>query len=64
MNQLQDPSHVVPTIIVGLLLSSGWEIATNETGDPYIHHVTGQHSTFSTWWECLSAIIDIASNPE
>lgn len=49
MNQLQDPTHVVPSIIVGLLLSSGWEVRYNDTNDPYIAHVTGQYSTFSTW---------------
>lgn len=64
MGQLQDPQHVVPSIIVGLLLSSGWEVAYNDTQDPYIHHVTGQFGTYSTWWECLKAIIEIASNPE
>lgn len=61
MGQLQDPQHVVPSIIVGLLLSSGWEVAYNDTQDPYIHHVSGQFSTFSTWWDCLKAIIETAS---
>lgn len=64
MGQLQDPTHVVPSIIVGLLLSSGWEVAYNDTQDPYIHHVTGQFATYSTWWECLKGIIEFASNPE
>lgn len=61
MNQLQDPTHVVPSIIVGLLLSSGWEVRYNDTNDPYIAHVTGQYSTFSTWWDCLKAVIEVAS---
>lgn len=61
MNQLQDPTHVVPSIIVGLLLSSGWEVAYNLDQDPYICHVSGQFATYSTWWDCLKAIIETSS---
>lgn len=62
MGQLQDPNHVVPSIIVGLLLSCGWEVAYNDTHEPYIQHV--KHlTTYSTWWECLEAVIKFASFP-
>jgi len=61
VNKLQDPTHVVPSIIVGLLLSSGWEVAYNDSQDPYIRHVKLDLATYSTWWDCLSAIISFAS---
>ena len=64
IGQLQDPKHVVPSIIVGLLLSSGWEVAANVDGDPYIRNVMRPHVTYSTWWQCLSDIIEFASDPE
>ena len=50
MHQLQDPDHIVPSIIVGLLLSCGWEVAYNEDQEPYIRH-TKHLTTYSTWWE-------------
>lgn len=58
---LQDPKHIVPSIIVGLLLSCGWEIVYNLDNDPYIRHSTGDFSTYSTWWDCLKAVIETAS---
>lgn len=64
MNQLQDPKHIVPSTIVGLLLSSGWEVALNIDGDPYIRSTTRPYVTYSTWWQCLSDVIELASDPE
>lgn len=64
ITSLQDPARPVPNTIVGLLLMNGWEVTYNATNDPYIHHVTGQYQTFSTWWDCLAAVIEFASNPE
>jgi len=64
MSQLQDPTHVVPSIIVGLLLSSGWEIRHNLDGEPYIANDRWPNSTYSTWWHCLTDLIDLTSTPE
>lgn len=64
IGQLQDPTHVVPSIIVGLLLSSGWEVAYNDTQDPFIRHTARPHITYSTWWDCLKDVIDLSSDPE
>lgn len=64
MNQLQDPTHVVPSIIVGLLLSSGWEVRYNDTQDPFISHTARPHVTYSTWWDCLKDVIHLSSDPE
>jgi hypothetical protein len=60
---LQDPTHVVPLIIVGLLLSSGWEVAYNDTQDPYIRNLRQPHATYSTWWDCLKDLIEQGSTP-
>lgn len=64
MNQLQDPTHVVPSIIVGLLLSSGWGVVKNTMGEPFICKSDRPFITYSTWWDCLKDLIDFASNPE
>jgi hypothetical protein len=61
IGQLQSPTHVVPSIIVGLLLSSGWDVGYNDTQNPYIYNTRNPSWTFSTWWDCLSAVIAEAS---
>jgi hypothetical protein len=60
--QSQSPMHFVPSNIVGLLLSSGWDVNYNDTQSPYIYNILHPSWTFSTWWDCLSAVVAEASD--